>query len=642
MIEKMRFVSLSGPLSELDETIATYLTKYDIHLENALSELHDNHLRPILDANPYQKPLDSLASTAAFLDLTDITPQAITTEDALEIAEELTSAVDAHREKQAGITQEYRRIKEYHDSVAPYIGLEANLQDITSMKFIKYRFGRIGMEYFRKFEQIINDESHAIFLPCTQTQDFVYGVYFVPMSEYQRLDTQLYALHFERFHVPDDEKGTPAEVCEIKAAQLAELDQQLEACENEIRTQLQTSAQALVNAQHHLALMHSCFDVRKKAAITSQGDSTSFILCGWMPAGQADTLKKELAGNDRLRMVVDDANERTGSAPPTKFKNPAPFRPFEMYTEMYGLPAYSEFDPTIFIGITYSFIFGWMFGDVGQGACLAIFGFLLYFLKHMKLAGIIGFAGIFSTFFGFMFGSVFGFEDVIPAYWMHPKEAMSQLPFVGNLNTVFAVAITFGMGMILVTIILNIINSLRVHDLENGLFSQNGVAGLVFYGTLVAVILLFMTDHKLPAGILLAILFILPIACMALKEPLAHWLTKKKAETKTGIGMFIAQAFFELFEIMLSYFSNTLSFVRIGAFAISHAAMMEVVMMLAGAEAGNPNLVVVILGNVFVMGMEGLVVGIQVLRLEYYEFFSRFYRGTGRPFVSLKKTISKF
>ena len=96
--------------------------------------------------------------------------------------------------------------------------------------------------------------------------------------------------------------------------------------------------------------------------------------------------------------------------------------------------------------------------------------------------------------------------------------------------------------------------------------------------------------------------------------------------------MFLVQGFFELFETLLSYFSNTLSFVRIGAFAVSHAAMMEVVLMLAGAEEGSPNWVVIVLGNLFVCLMEGLVVGIQVLRLEYYEMFSRFYKGSGRAF----------
>ena len=96
--------------------------------------------------------------------------------------------------------------------------------------------------------------------------------------------------------------------------------------------------------------------------------------------------------------------------------------------------------------------------------------------------------------------------------------------------------------------------------------------------------------------------------------------------------MFFVQTFFELFEVLLSFFSNTLSFVRIGAFAVSHAAMMEVVLMLAGFENGGGNWLVVVLGNIFVCGMEGLIVGIQVLRLEYYEMFSRFYKGTGREF----------
>ena len=99
-----------------------------------------------------------------------------------------------------------------------------------------------------------------------------------------------------------------------------------------------------------------------------------------------------------------------------------------------------------------------------------------------------------------------------------------------------------------------------------------------------------------------------------------------------GKVMFFVKGFFELFETMLSYFSNTVSYVRIGAFAVSHAAMMEVVLMLAGVMDGNTNWVVVVLGNILVCGIEGLIVGIQVLRLEYYEMFSRFYKGSGREF----------
>ena len=126
----------------------------------------------------------------------------------------------------------------------------------------------------------------------------------------------------------------------------------------------------------------------------------------------------------------------------------------------------------------------------------------------------------------------------------------------------------------------------------------------------------------------------IPVIMFLLKEPLGQLVEGKKPKAEGGVGMFLVQGFFELFETMLSFFSNTISFVRIGAFAVSHAAMMEVVLMLGGITdgAGNPNWIIIVLGNIIVCGLEGLVVGIQVLRLEYYEMFSRFYTGSGREF----------
>ena len=249
---------------------------------------------------------------------------------------------------------------------------------------------------------------------------------------------------------------------------------------------------------------------------------------------------------------------------------------------------------------------------------------------------------MFSTIFGLLFGSVFGFEDIIDAVWLRPQEAMTDLPFIGRLNTVFVVAVAIGMGIILLCMILNIINSLRTHDVEKAYFDTNGVAGLVFYFALASVIVLYMTGNPLPATVILVIMFLIPLLVIFFKEPLAAILEKKAERMETGLGMFITQGIFELFEVLLSYFSNTLSFVRVGAFAVSHAAMMQVVLMLAGAEAGgNTNWAVVVGGNLFVCGMEGLIVGIQVLRLEYYELFSRFYRGSGRAFEPYGKVAGE-
>ena len=188
--------------------------------------------------------------------------------------------------------------------------------------------------------------------------------------------------------------------------------------------------------------------------------------------------------------------------------------------------------------------------------------------------------------------------------------------------------------------VLHIINAVRRKDAENIFFDTNGIAGFVFYGAIVAVVFLFMTGHAIPAAGVLVVMFLIPLILIGFKEPLGKLVEKKADAMPKEKGMFLVTAFFELFDVLLSYFSNTLSFVRIGAFAVSHAAMMQVVLMLAGAESGNINWIVIVLGNVFVCAMEGLIVGIQVLRLEYYEMFSRFYKGEGHPFTPfVKKSV---
>ncbi len=170
-------------------------------------------------------------------------------------------------------------------------------------------------------------------------------------------------------------------------------------------------------------------------------------------------------------------------------------------------------------------------------------------------------------------------------------------------------------------------------DIETTWFDANGVAGLIFYGAAVTCIVLFMTGHSLPGGIVLGV-YVRSTASSDCTERASDEQDqeRKPKKWKKAKQCLSPKAFFELFETLLSYFSNTLSFIRIGAFAVSHASIMEVVLMLAGAESGHINWVVIVLGNLFVCGFEGLIVGIQVLRLVYYEMFSRFYKGSGREF----------
>lgn len=207
--------------------------------------------------------------------------------------------------------------------------------------------------------------------------------------------------------------------------------------------------------------------------------------------------------------------------------------------------------------------------------------------------------------------------------------------------TTLMLAIGFGMALILIAMVINIVNAIRAKDMGRMLFSASGVSGIICYGCVVICIVLYATGHALPATGILAVALGIPLLAIMLKEPLSNLLERKKKILPEGSKvMFFVEALVELFDVVLSYATNSISFVRVGAFALSHAGMMGVVMTLAGYESGSPNMIVVVLGNILVSGLEGLVVGIQVLRLEYYEMFSRFYKGTGKPFQSFFKKAS--
>ena len=644
MIEKMKFLSITGPKADIDRVVDTYLSRYEIHLENALSELKTvRDLRPYIETNPYKEEL--LKAQAMMESYHELLPggseRRVSLETALETVRSLDRKLSELTEQKNELLAQRAALQESMDKVVPFSGLNYDVRRILGFQYIKFRFGRISREYYEKFSAYVYDTIDTILFKCKEDAQYIWIVYFVPEKLEDKIDAIYASMHFERMFLPDEYDGTPTQAGHNLEDQIRELEAKILQVDQDIVAAINSRKDDLIASYQRISTFSTNFDVRKLAACTKHDDHTFYILCGWMTEQDARSFQKEIENDDNTFCIIEDDHANIMSKPPTKMKNPGLFKPFELYVEMYGLPSYNEIDPTILIGLTYSFLFGFMFGDAGQGLCLLIGGFLLYRFKKVRLAGIISCCGVFSTIFGLLFGSVFGFEDLIPAMWLRPSEAMTNLPFIGKLNTVFVVAVGLGMLIILMCMVLNIVNSLRSHDTEKVYFDTNGVAGLVFYFALACTIVLYMSGKALPATVILVVMFVVPLFVMFFKEPLTAIVEKKAEKIEGGVGMFITQGLFELFEVLLSYFSNTLSFVRVGAFAVSHAAMMQVVPMLAGAEAGSPNWAVVIGGNLFVCGMEGLIVGIQVLRLEYYELFSRFYRGSGRAFKPYGKAAEQ-
>ena len=333
------------------------------------------------------------------------------------------------------------------------------------------------------------------------------------------------------------------------------------------------------------------------------------------------TFKEDFETLEKVTVDIKPANSDVRLSPPTLLKNNWFSRPFRMFVEMYGVPKYNDADPTLLVALSYTLLFGIMFGDVGQGVILSLVGFVAYKKFGLQLGAVGVRLGISSMLFGVVFGSVFGNEEIlIPLF-----NAMSP----DNTMTLLIAAICLGIILIIISMAFNVILSFKKKNFGEAVLSQNGICGLVFY---ISILGLGFVNVIYVVG-----LIALPLFLIFLKEPLIRKFEEHEAMFPNGFGAFFVEGFFELFEVVLSFITNTMSFLRVGGFVLSHAGMMLVVYTLAEMVGGVGELAVIIFGNIFVMCLEGLIVGIQVLRLEFYEMFSRYYEGNGISFKTIKE-----
>lgn len=363
----------------------------------------------------------------------------------------------------------------------------------------------------------------------------------------------------------------------------------------------------------------------------------NYVISGFLPVSKVEDYKAAFK-HLPVKIDVKDVDNCGKCSVPTLLKNNAFFKPFELFVDMYSTPKYGDIDPTAFVAITYCILFGIMFGDLGQGLLLFLGGEILYKKTKNKLAGIVARVGITSMIFGFLFGSVFGLEELLNPIHQSlfgVRDKLFHTMDSSSTMTLLIGAVLIGAVLILVTMILNIYKNAKHKRWGEVLFSQNGVAGFIFYSYILAGLgMMFLSSTNIFNPVMIGIFIIVPILCFFFKEPLSHLIAGKEVKPASGWGNFVLETIFEVFEIALSFVTNTMSYLRVGGFVLSHAGMMLVVMTLV-EMTGNGGPLVFILGNIFVMCLEGLIVGIQALRLEYYEMFSRYYDGNGKKYEVL-------
>ena len=456
MVEKMKLLHFAGPREDIDRVVKVYLNKYDIHFENAMTSLGNlKNVRPFVETNLYKEVAQKGAELKQYLEEGNPGTIVMRAMQAQVIIDEVYGQIGELRIRQDELQEKILKIKERMEEISPFIGLDFELSKFRDFRFIDYQFGRIRVADYHKLERYIFKNPYTLFYECNNDSQYVWGVYFAPHTHLLEVEAVYASFHFEDIEISEEFEETPRQVFEQAKERISEYRQELERLQRKTVELVKSREDEILSACSSLESYCRNFDIRKYAACTQAKDEEKeyYILYGWISAADADKLIQEIAGDDKIHWEEEEGDCSVN--PPTKLKNSKILKPFEMFVEMYGLPAYNEMDPTLFVAITYTLMFGIMFGDVGQGACLLAGGFLLYRFKNIRLAGIVGVAGIWSVIFGFLYGSVFGFEELLPALWMKPMD---------NIMTTLMLAIGFGAALILLAMILNIINAVRAKE----------------------------------------------------------------------------------------------------------------------------------------------------------------------------------
>ncbi|WP_411677731.1 V-type ATP synthase subunit I [Caproicibacter sp.] len=640
-VVKIKVLSVIGRMSELDD-VTTALGKSGVfHPDNALAFYSDtSEFTPLNDENPYSDSLNTLEETLKSINkhVELLTPKAIDKiipllGDWHSYVKNFSSSVSEFLDQRNDMERQIATDSREMEKVGHFMGLDMDLDELRECKFIKFRFGSLPIDSYEKLSQYDNNP-YMVFFPSTKEEEHYWGMYCAPIEQIAEVDRIFSGLYFERTHLQKLD-GTMETAMGQLAEKLRDENRQKEELNRRINDLWEKEKQKVQNVFSWLSEDYVFFNIRRYAARYRD----NFIITGWVPADKENTIKASLDQMETVKYTFDRAEEPEVlmHSPPVKLKNKKLFRPFEYFVSMYGLPGYNEVDPTFLVAMTYVLFFGIMFADFGQGLCVSLVGWYLWKKRKMPLGKALVPCGISSAFFGFLFGTAFGFENAFDPIYQSvfglPEKPISVLE-PSDTNAIIYTTIGLGILLVVIAILINIYSSLRRKRYASGLFGPNGVAGLIFYCAVIFGIVgqLVMQIHVF-STLYVICLIVLPMLSMMLQEVLGGMMEGRPDWKPENITEFTIQNLFEVFDYMLNYLSNTVSFIRVGAFVLVHAGMMMVVFTLAEMTSGLGFALIVIIGNLFVMALEGLLVGIQALRLEFYEMFSRFFDGDGRPFT---------
>ncbi|MFW5994967.1 MAG: V-type ATP synthase subunit I [Spirochaetia bacterium] len=577
-------------------------------------------------------------------------------EEAKRLVEEVQSEVESLRAKQRELQQTIMRYEELDRQVASYGDARRIAESSEGHGYLDIQTGSLPEANLEAFRRELSAYP-ATDVELRRSGDRVEVMLLSLKRNKSAVDEICNRFDWEKVELPEAEE-LPAD------GPATEVHDKLEAA----RKEQQRVAQQVVDvvAKRHEELEQAWQNLRHTELLLDtrsyfEHTDRAVLFSGWVPHEHVKTV------DEAVRRVTggycyltwhsgEKVRDTQHVSVPVQLKNPRSLKPFQMLVENFGTPDYGTVDPTIFVAITYLIMFGMMFGDAGQGLVLILIGFLG--LRSTKvtgrirqLCGLLTWCGGSAVVFGVLFGGYFGMQW-FPPIWFDFHAVVAGHGGEGPVSSmldVLVLTVYLGIGVLGLGFILNWINLVRAHRWLDVVFDRAGLLTAWLYGGGIYAGFAFGRTgfQDLPSTSVLVFGLAIPALLMLLKEPAEALFGSHGDDGHAGkirVGRVLAAIpgalmnwVLELLEVASGYLSNTLSFMRVAGLGIAHVTLMIAFFDIAEMASGGDGfsiggLAILIFGNALVIGLEGLSAGIQSLRLNYYEFFSKYFSGSGEAY----------
>lgn len=533
--------------------------------------------------------------------------------------DELLQVTDSCRAQREQFEREQRRETALLEELQPFKTLDFDLTQLAKPKhFIETLVGSVPESELDALTSDLEQVGGIVELFGRQTGR-AYLVVICPQMRCLLSRSVLDKHHWREIHLPAEFSGRP---------------QQIESDLNNLCQRITHSVDGLEASHRHtfegieerLARVVKAVELAEPyarlVAETVAEPDDKLLIRGWIPQRNLKRLQSRLAAALSREYKLEARPPQPGEreSVPSARRYPTWLGPFAELVRGYGVPCYGDFDPTLFFMLSFTAMFGMMFGDVGHGLLIALAGLMLRG-EAKRFRPLLLAAGAAACGFGWLYGSVFGLEDIIPPLWIAPLSDPVRM---------LQAAIGWGVGFLVATQLIMLYNRIAARNWRAALFDAGGVAGLLLYlGGVAAIWLNYRGDAAAAWAAGLAgggFLLILIHHCAQQREP---W-----------PGRFFLSLMDSL-ETVFNDFVNTLSFMRVAAFSISHVALAMAITTLSAEMGHTGQIITLVFGNLLILVLEGSIVAIQALRLEYYEGFSRYFTCFGREFKPLLDARAK-